>query len=43
MFLHGSADHLFANMVFLWIVGFMLEMGLGCLFYSRVSLYLSVQ
>jgi membrane associated rhomboid family serine protease len=29
MFLHGSFMHLFGNMVFLWIVGCMLEMGLG--------------
>ena len=34
MFLHGSAGHLFGNMIFLWIVGCMLEMGLGRLFYS---------
>jgi hypothetical protein len=34
MFLHGSAGHLFGNMVFLWIVGCMLEMGLGRLLYS---------
>jgi len=43
MFLHGSAGHLFGNMVFLWIVGCVLEMGLDRLLYSRVSLYLSVQ
>ena len=29
MFLHGSFGHLLGNMVFLWIVGCMLEMGLG--------------
>ena len=29
MFLHGSFGHLFGNMIFLWIVGCMLEMGLG--------------
>jgi membrane associated rhomboid family serine protease len=34
MFLHGSAGHLFGNMLFLWIVGCMLEMGLGRLLYS---------
>ena len=34
MFLHGSAGHLFGNMVFLWIVGCMLEMGLGRLLYA---------
>ena len=33
MFLHGSVGHLFGNMVFLWIVGCMLEMGLGRLHY----------
>jgi len=34
MFLHGSAGHLFGNMIFLWIVGCMLEMGLGRLLYA---------
>jgi len=34
MFLHGSAGHLFGNMIFLWIVGCMLEMGLGRLLYT---------
>ena len=34
MFLHGSAAHLFGNMIFLWIVGCMLEMGLGRLLYT---------
>ena len=38
MFLHGSVGHLFGNMVFLWIVGCMLEMGLGRLKY--VGLYI---
>ena len=38
MFLHGSAGHLFGNMVFLWIVGCMLEMGLGRLLYSGLYL-----
>jgi len=33
MFLHGDFGHLFGNMVFLWIVGCMLEMGLGRLKY----------
>ena len=33
MFLHGGSGHLFGNMVFLWIVGCMLEMGLGRLKY----------
>ena len=34
MFLHGSTGHLFGNMIFLWIVGCMLEMGLGRVLYS---------
>ena len=38
MFLHGSVGHLFGNMVFLWIVGCMLEMGLGRVKY--VGLYI---
>jgi membrane associated rhomboid family serine protease len=39
MFLHGSAGQLFGNMIFLWIVGCMLEMGLGRLLYT--GLYIS--
>jgi membrane associated rhomboid family serine protease len=34
MFMHGSTGHLAGNMIFLWIVGCMLEMGLGRLRYS---------
>ena len=34
MFLHGSTGHLLGNMIFLWIVGCMLEMGLGRIQYS---------
>jgi membrane associated rhomboid family serine protease len=34
MFMHGSFGHLFGNMVFLWLVGCMLEMGGGRKFYS---------
>jgi len=34
MFLHGSSGHLFGNMLFLWLVGCMLEMGGGRKFYS---------
>ena len=34
MFMHGGLGHLFGNMVFLWLVGCMLEMGGGRLFYS---------
>lgn len=33
MFIHGDAWHLLGNMVFLWIVGCVLEMGLGRLLY----------
>jgi len=32
MFLHGGFAHLFGNMIFLWLVGCMLEMGCGRLF-----------
>ncbi len=38
MFLHGSFMHLLGNMVFLWLVGCVLELGCGRVFY--VSLYL---
>jgi membrane associated rhomboid family serine protease len=38
MFLHGSTGHLFGNMVFLWIVGCMLEMGLSRLLYGGLYL-----
>ena len=34
MFLHAGTGHLFGNMVFLWIVGCMLEMGVGRLLYT---------
>jgi len=34
MFMHGSTGHLLGNMFFLWIVGCMLEMGLGRLRYA---------
>ena len=33
MFLHGSFGHLLGNMIFLWLVGCMLEMGCGRLYY----------
>jgi len=33
MFMHASTGHLLGNMIFLWIVGCMLEMGLGRLQY----------
>ena len=39
MFLHGSAGHLFGNMIFLWIVGCMLEMGLGRILYSGLYIF----
>ena len=39
MFLHGSAGHLFGNMVFLWIVGCMLEMGLGRWLYAGLYIW----
>ena len=38
MFLHGSFMHLLGNMVFLWLVGCVLELGCGRAFY--VALYL---
>jgi len=38
MFLHGGFGHLFGNMLFLWIVGCMLEMGLGRVNY--IGLYI---
>lgn len=34
MFMHASTGHLLGNMIFLWIVGCMLEMGLGRLQYA---------
>ena len=34
MFLHGGFGHLFGNMIFLWLVGCMLEMGGGRKFYG---------
>jgi membrane associated rhomboid family serine protease len=36
MFLHGSMGHLIGNMIFLWIVGSMLEMGLGRWLFSTL-------
>ncbi|MBN1830602.1 MAG: rhomboid family intramembrane serine protease [Deltaproteobacteria bacterium] len=38
MFLHGGFAHLLGNMIFLWLVGCVLELGCGRLFYT--SLYL---
>ncbi|MCU0599013.1 MAG: rhomboid family intramembrane serine protease [Desulfobacterales bacterium] len=34
IFLHGGFGHLFGNMIFLWIVGCVLEMGCGRLIYG---------
>ncbi len=36
MFLHGGLGHLLGNMVFLWIVGCVLELGLGRMLYGLV-------
>jgi membrane associated rhomboid family serine protease len=38
MFMHGGFGHLLGNMVFLWLVGCMLEMGGGRKFYSAAYL-----
>ena len=38
MFLHGGFMHLLGNMIFLWLVGCVLELGCGRVFYA--SLYL---
>jgi membrane associated rhomboid family serine protease len=38
MFMHGSTGHLIGNMVFLWIFGCMLEMGLGRIKYCILYL-----
>ncbi len=42
MFLHGGFSHLLGNMVFLWLVGCMLEMGVGCLFCATAYLITGV-
>ena len=34
MFLHGSFQHLLGNMIFLWLLGCMIEMGSSRVFYS---------
>ncbi len=36
MFLHAGFDHLFGNMVFLWILGCMLEVGCGRIFFTVI-------
>ncbi len=38
MFLHGSIGHLVGNMIFLWIVGCILEMGCGRILYTGIYL-----
>ncbi|WP_372679786.1 rhomboid family intramembrane serine protease [Desulfosarcina sp.] len=38
MFLHGGVGHLVGNMVFLWILGCMLEIGSGRLFFTVMYL-----
>jgi hypothetical protein len=38
MFLHGGVGHLVGNMAFLWILGCMLEIGAGRLFFSGLYL-----
>lgn len=38
MFLHGGVSHLLGNMVFLWILGCMLEIGAGRAFFSGIYL-----
>lgn len=38
MFLHGGVDHLLGNMVFLWILGCMLEIGSGRLLFTVLYL-----
>ena len=38
MFLHGGVGHLVGNMVFLWILGCMLEIGAGRLLFSVIYL-----
>ncbi len=52
MFLHGSVSHLIGNMIFLWLVGCILEYGLGRRYYpmlyilgglAAVSLYFAVK
>jgi len=39
MFLHGGFMHLLGNMVFLWLVGCLLEMGCGRIFYSILYIF----
>ncbi|MBW1894083.1 MAG: rhomboid family intramembrane serine protease [Deltaproteobacteria bacterium] len=38
MFLHGGFGHIFGNMIFLWLVGCILEMGCGRIVYAIIYL-----
>jgi membrane associated rhomboid family serine protease len=42
MFLHGSVSHLVGNMIFLWLVGCVLELGCGRIFYTALYLLTGV-
>ncbi|MCF8069066.1 MAG: rhomboid family intramembrane serine protease [Desulfobacterales bacterium] len=42
MFLHGGFMHLLGNMVFLWLVGCLLEMGCGRVFYLILYVFTGV-
>jgi membrane associated rhomboid family serine protease len=42
MFLHGSISHLVGNMIFLWLVGCVLELGCGRVFYTALYLLTGV-
>ncbi len=42
MFLHGGFSHLLGNMIFLWLVGCILEMVCGRLFYSTLYIILGL-
>lgn len=42
MFLHGSFMHLLGNMIFLWLVGCVLELGCGRAFYTAMYLLTGV-
>jgi membrane associated rhomboid family serine protease len=42
MFLHGGLGHLLGNMVMLWLVGCVLELGLGGLVYTAIYLLTGV-
>ncbi len=42
MFLHGGVMHLVGNMVFLWLVGCVLELGCGRVFYAGLYLLTGV-